>query len=101
MSPIVGYHATRQCCRRSIQEDGLIPFWNSYERPYGVYVYRDDGEFDHPGHNSRTIWGCHSAADLWQAAYIGPLCPDPYVINAMVFLGEVQHVTLVTGNCAG
>lgn len=98
MSPIVGYHASRECCRSSIATDGLIPSLPARGQVFGVYVFRGDGSFDHPCINSRTVWECHRVLDLWECAYIGPLMPDRFVLNAMVFLGEVQHVTLVTGN---
>lgn len=98
MSPIVGYHATRDCCRRSIGEDGLIPSLPARGQSYGVYVFRDDGSFDHPAINSRTIWQAHRKLDVWECAYIGPVAEDRFVLNAIVFLGEVTHVTLVTGN---
>lgn len=67
-------------------------------RPYGVYAFRDDGSFNHLGYNSRAIWERWDNADLWEIAYIGPLMIDQYVLNGMILLGTVDHVTLVTGN---
>lgn len=98
MSPIVGYHATRDACRRSIKRDGLIAMMPTGYRPMGVYVFRDDGSFDHPGFNSKCVWEWEPRQDLWEAAYIGPLMEDEYVLNALIFLENVEHVTLVTGN---
>lgn len=98
MSPIVGYHATREACRASIREIGLLCSQPQRGRPFGVYVYRDDGSFDHLGWNSLCVWDCGPKEDLWECAYIGPLTEDTYVLNAMIFLEPVKHVTLVTGN---
>jgi hypothetical protein len=95
MSPIMALHASRDCCRHSIRKHGLLPAQPMRGRPYGVYVFRDDGAFDHLGWNSRTVWEHHPKLDLWECAYIGPLCIDQYVLNAMVFLDTVEHVTLV------
>lgn len=98
MSPIVGYHATRDCCRHSIRADGILPNQPAQGRPFGVYVFRDDGGFDHLTWNSRSVWEHRPRLDLWECAYIGPLVADRFVLNAMVFLDAVEHVTLVTGN---
>lgn len=98
MSPIVGYHATRNCCRQSIRKYGILPGQPAKGRPHGVYVFRHDGAFDHVGFNSRTVWEAHSRLDVWECAYIGPVVEDRFVLNAMIFLDSVQHVTLVTGN---
>lgn len=95
MSPIVGYHATRECCRPSIRQYGLVPAQPQKGRPFGVYVFRDDEGFDHVGYNSRTVWEHHPKLDLWECTYIGPIVPDRYVLNALVFLEHVEHVTLV------
>jgi hypothetical protein len=98
VSPIVGCHATRQACRESILRDGLIPAQPMMGRPYGVYMFRSDGGFDHLGWNSKCEWEPNDHQDLWEGAYIGPLMLDQYVLNALIFLGPVTHVTLVTGN---
>lgn len=98
MSPLVAYHASNPKCRDSIRAVGLIPAQPQSSRPYGVYVFRSDGSFDHLGWNSSTEWEWWHHCDLWQAAYIGPVATDQYVLNALIFLGPVNHVTLVTGN---
>ena len=100
MSPLVAYHVTNPKCRKSIARDGLIPAQPSPGRPYGVYVFRGDGEFNHVGWNSWCEWAWWDGADCWEAAYIGPVATDQYVLNALIFLGPVTHVTLVTGNHA-
>lgn len=98
MSPLVGYHVTRPACRESIKQDGLIPAQPVKGRPFGVYVCRWDGEFDHPTWESHAYW-CHNRnSDVWEAAYIGPLTFDQYVLNGFIFLERVTVVTLVTGN---
>lgn len=98
MSPIVAYHVTRPACRESIIAHGLLPNQPTKARPYGVYAFRSDGSFDHIGWNSSCEWDPHHGQDLWLAAYIGPLMIDQYVLNGFIFLGPVDHVTLVTGN---
>ena len=100
MSPLVAYHATNPKCRESILRRGLLPAQPQKGRPFGVYVFRDDDAFNHPtfSRGGRLIWVVGGGQDIWEAAYIGPLTPDQYVINGMVFLGPVHHVTLVTGN---
>jgi len=47
MVQIVGYHVTRTACRESIRQNGLLPNRPTQARPYGVYVFRMDGGFDH------------------------------------------------------
>lgn len=98
MSPLVAYHVTRTACRESIAQHGLLPNQPTKARPYGVYVFRDDGAFDHPGWDSRTVWardfGPPLGPDVWEVAYIGPLMVDQYVLNGMVLLGTVDHVRL-------
>lgn len=101
MSPLVAYHATRPACRASIAEHGLLPNSPKGARPYGVYVFRSDDEFAHVGRNTRAEWDHHPRQDLWEVAYIGRLMPDRYVLNGMILLGTVTHVTLVTGNPHG
>lgn len=98
MSPIVGYHCTRNACRESIRQNGLLGAQPTKARPWGVYVFRADGEFDHPTRDSLSEWTHYHGQDLWRVAYIGPSMPDQYVLNALIFLGPVEHVTLVTGN---
>lgn len=98
MSPLVAYHATRPACREGIVTNGLLPSSYPRHRPYGVYVFRMDGSFDHLCWNSRTYWDASPRADVWQVAYIGPLMIDQYVQNGMILLGTVDRVTLVTGN---
>lgn len=101
MSPLVAYHATRMACRASIQENGLLPNRAKRGLPHGVYVFRADNSFSHVGYNSRSEWTRAPRQDLWEVAYIGPLTFDPYVLNGLVLLGKVDHVTLVTGNARG
>lgn len=100
MSPLVAYHATRAACRESIRQHGLLPTGSHDGRPFGVYVFRPDSELDHPCKNSACEWECHPRQDLWETAYIGPLAPDQYVLNAVILFGLVDHVTLVTSNLA-
>ena len=98
MSPLVAYHATNPKCRESIRDNGLLPSQPIMGRPHGVYVFRPDESFDHLGWNSHGMWDCAPGEDLWKVAYIGPLMIDQYILNAMILLGTVDHVTLVTGN---
>lgn len=101
MSPLIAYHATRRACRESILRNGLLcsrprPFLGVHH-PFGVYVFREDGSFDHPC-MSRTVWGHAPRQDLWEVAYIGPMMTDPYVLNAVILLLPADHVTLMAGN---
>lgn len=98
MSPLVAYHVTRFACRKSISENGLLPNRPTGGRPYGVYVFRPDGALDHGCKNSWTEWTLNDRQDMWEVAYIGPLMQDDYVLNAVILLGDVDKVTLVTGN---
>lgn len=88
-------------CRESIREHGLLPNRPTSHRPYGVYVFRDDGGLNHECYHSITEWEWWPEAytDCWQVAYIGPMMPDEYVINGMILLGtKIDFVSLVTGN---
>lgn len=101
MSPIVGYHASRYACRDSIRRHGLLCSRPAKGQLVGVYVFRPDGSFNHPSRTFDLYWDERYGQDLWECAYIGPLAMDRFVINGMVLLHPVQHVTLVTGNnCA-
>jgi len=99
MVQIVGYHVTRTACRESIRQNGLLPNRPTQARPYGVYVFRMDGGFDHAARNL-TEWTHYHNQDMWEVPYCGPLTWDPYVLNALIFLRPVERVTLVTGNQA-
>ena len=98
MSPLVAYHATRRACRDSILQNGLLCDRPTGKRPFGVYVFREDGSLDHSGMNTRTVWESHRAQDLWEVSYIGPIAPDRFVLNAVILLQPATQVTLVTGN---
>lgn len=98
MSPLVAYHATRRACRESIQRHGLLCDKPRGKRPFGVYVFREDGALDHLGWNSRAAWTTEKAQDVWEVAYIGPMMPDQYVLNAFILLQPATQVTLVAGN---
>lgn len=99
MSPVVAYHVTRSACRSSIRTYGLLPA-SPMKRPFGVYVFRDDDSFAHVTWESTAEWTYYHGQDLWEVAYIGPMMLDQYVLNALIFLGPVDHVSLVTGNHA-
>ena len=100
MSLLVGLHATAQRHRDGILQSGVLAAQPQKGRPFGVYTYREDGEFDHPtfsrGH--RVVWASGCYQDVWQVAYFGRITPDHYVTNGLVFLGNSVLVTLVTGN---
>lgn len=100
MSPVVAYHATRAACRDSIHAYGLLANRPTQARPFGVYVFRTDDSFAHVTWESDTEWGSWYGQDLWEVTYIGPMMLDQYVLNALILLGRVEHVSLVTGNHA-
>lgn len=79
-------------------------------RPCGVYVYREDSEFDHGSfaRGQYLRWGMPMTvvdepirveADIWQVSYIGPVMEDHYVENGLILLRDpIPNVTLVTRN---
>ena len=91
MSPLVAYHATPVRHREGIYRHGLLCSQPVRNRPFGVYVYRNDSEFDHPTLNSHTVWGCGGKLDEWEVSYIGPVTSDIYVANALIFLRAVPR----------
>lgn len=116
MSPMVALHATNPKCRESIFTKGLLagmPYMFSSTGRYkrtarsplqcmGVYVYSDDGSFNHPTYGKpnsfRCVWGGGPGMDIWQASYIGPVSDDPFVENALIFHECIppQHLSLIT-----
>lgn len=100
MSPVLVYHTSPFRRRAGILRHGKIfPNEPSAAEPYGVYVYRDDGSWNHPTWNSRTVWTA-GRQDVWMIAYIGPIMMDKFVHNGMILLDVADHVTLTTGNAA-
>lgn len=104
MSPLVARHATVRQCRESIERNGLLASPSDHGRPCGVYVYSDDGSFDHPtfsrGYYAVCRWSGPPPMDVWEVTYIGRVGVDQYVVNGLILTDpiEPQHVTLVTGN---
>lgn len=106
MNLIVGYHATRWRHRDGIRKHGLLRSEPSLPQPFGVYIYRDDTEFDHPTYGKeralRCRWGpgnlyAIDRMDIWQVCYCGPMLPDQYVENGMVCLADIpsEFLTLL------
>lgn len=85
-----GLHASHRKCRESIYRRGLLPSQPNPSRPYGVYIFREDGGFDHPMRGSRLMWGWGAGQDVWRVGYFGPLTIDEYVGNALVLLESPQ-----------
>ncbi len=96
MSPMLMYHATHRKRRDSIRQHGLLPNRPQWGRPCGVYVFNND--LRHPTFKYHGLWTKASNQDLWQVTYIGPAMEDEYIGNALILLGEVDNVTLVSGN---
>jgi hypothetical protein len=97
MSPFVAYHSAPRRYRHSIRRYGLLPNLPSASQLFGVYVYRDD--YTHRTRHMRIrgafrpvhVWWTHAAPnDLWETAYIGPLCPDQFVDNGLVLFYPPQ-----------
>jgi hypothetical protein len=103
VSPLAAYHSTSRRHRESIQEHGLLPNLPNATQLYGVYVFRDDlyhrtrhmrirGAF----RQVRVRWAHETHNDLWEVAYVGPLCPDQFVENGLVLYYPPQLVSLLT-----
>jgi hypothetical protein len=93
MAPYIVRHVTRRACRDSIRQHGILPNRPAKGQACGVYVYNND--FMHPCFRSRTLWIPDPKQDIWEIAYIGPAMNDPWVHNALVLLGPVDHIRLV------
>ena len=103
MSPLVALHATNFRYREGIYARGLLPSQPAAIQDYGVYVFSDDDSFEHAVYSRASgglivHWACDRGQDVWQVAYIGPLCADRFVANGLVLLHRVppEHVKLVT-----
>jgi hypothetical protein len=102
VSPLVAYHSTPRRHRASIERHGLLCGLPNVGQHFGVYVYSDD--YEHATCERRrskqywVYWAHRPPNDLWRVAYIGPLCPDQYVANALVLFERVQvlHLSRVT-----
>lgn len=102
---VVGYHATWWRHRDSIRERGLLRSEPSFTQPFGIYIYRDDTEFDHPSYGKEKALRCRwsssyvpdNVVDIWQIGYCGPMIPDQYVENGMVCLADIpsEFLTLL------
>lgn len=97
---LVGLHASQYRHRPGIERHGLLPNQPAINRPFGVYIFTEDGSFDHVTYSrgGRVRWSSHRGQDLWSVSYFGPATPDAYVENGLVLLDRVIAVTLVTGN---
>ena len=102
MSPLIAYHVAPRRYRQSIERYGLLPNLPTPANFYGVYVYCDDHwhptwrvRRDGTARMFRLQWE-HRAGDLWEVAYIGPVCPDPFVANGLILTEPVQFASLVS-----
>ena len=104
VSPFVGYHAAHPLARNSILREGLVCGKLTGRvvarppdpHPWGVFVFNDD--YENPT-GWMGKWAKGPTQDLWSVSYIGPMCPDPLLRNAVILLADrVTTVTLVTGN---
>lgn len=99
MSPLIAYHTAPPRCRDHIRKHGLLPNLPNPSQLFGIYVYRDD--YTHPlrSRRSRRYW-CHwthrPQNDLWEVAYIGPMCGDQFVTNGLVLFERPQFVSLLS-----
>lgn len=101
MSPFIAYHSCPRRYRESILQYGLLPSLPNPAQFYGVYVFRDD--YQHPtrskGNLSRSFrchWDHRPPNDLWEVAYIGPMCGDQYVENGLVLFERPQFASLLS-----
>lgn len=104
MVQLVALHVTYVTRRESIRARGLLGAQPTKARPFGVYVFRDDGSLDHNTIGSHRIhWSSERGSDTWQAVYCGPVMPDRYIVNGIILLEDVppSDVSLVTGNKRG
>ena len=102
---IVGYHETWWRHRDGIRRHGLLRSEPSLAQPFGIYIYRNDTEFDHPTYGKETAlrcrWGAQTKTsaliDIWRVYYCGPMIPDQYVENGMVCLVDIpsEFLTLL------